>query len=80
MDGLSKEVSEAMCQRLQIENINDEKEWEKEFESLDSLDMIDLVFALEDRFKIKFPEKLDVSSIGSFRHIVEYIRGNAKNK
>jgi acyl carrier protein len=70
MDELSKEVSDVMCRRLQIDNIEDEKDWEREFQSLDSLDLIDLIFVLEDEFRVKFPDKIKNAS---FRHLVEFI-------
>ena len=70
MDELSKEVSDVMCRRLQIDNIEDEKDWEREFQSLDSLDLIDLIFALEDNFHVKFPDKIKNAS---FKNLVEFI-------
>jgi len=70
MDGLSRQVSDVMCKRLQIENIEKENDWDQEFRSLDSLDIVDLIFALEEHFNVKFPDKLETMS---FRNIVDYI-------
>jgi acyl carrier protein len=70
MDELSKEVSDVMSKRLQIDKIEKENDWDNEFGSLDSLDMVDLMFALEEHFHVKFSDKFETMS---FRSIVDFI-------
>jgi acyl carrier protein len=50
---VSERLSNLLSQRLGIEPFENNKDWNDEFKSFDSLDKIDLLYAIEDEFKIK---------------------------
>ena len=71
MDSLSQQVSDLLCERLSIDKIEKEEDWNQQFKEMDSLDVVDAMFVLEDKLKVKFPYEIKFTS---FQQIIDFLR------
>jgi acyl carrier protein len=62
MDDNSAIVSKLLSDRLCVGPIKDISEWDENFKSLDSLDMMDILFCVEDHFNIRLREDCQILS------------------
>ena len=71
MDSLSQKVSDLICDRLSIDRIEKEEDWKEQFKEMDSLDVVDAMFVIEDKLKVKFPYEIKFTS---FQQIIEFLK------
>ena len=62
MDDTSVIVSKLLSDRLCIDPVTNISDWDENFKSLDSLDMIDILFCVEDHFNIRLREDCQILS------------------
>lgn len=59
---------------VQPEEVTPEKNLRQDFEGCDSLDVVELVMALEDEFGIEIPDE-DAEKLNTVQDTVDYIAG-----
>ena len=64
-------LSKLLSDRLDMDDVKDFSEWNQRFKEMDSLDMIDLVFAIEDHFRVKLPAECNMSTFDDLALVLE---------
>ena len=62
MDDTSAIVSKLLSDRLCVGPVKDISDWDENFKSLDSLDMMDILFCVEDHFSVSLIEDCQILS------------------
>ena len=76
MQDLANQISEVVSNRLGTGPVHDINELEEQFKTLDSLDMMDLIFDIENKFNIKVNAE---AQIRNFNDLVQVV-SDEKNK
>ena len=74
---LSEELKLLAEQMLEINNFEPTKNFKSM--GLDSLDTIELILAIEDKYNIQIPD-MDLPNISTFSHLVRYVDRYIKEK
>ena len=70
MQDLANQVSEVISKRLGTGPVHDKSEWEEHFKTLDSLDMMDLIFDIENKFNIKVNAEAHIKNFDDLVQVV----------